>query len=174
VDLLGYSVSVDGDNMFLGALGDQDLGLGAGAVFVFSASGQDCPTLTADARVVSLSSGSPQSLSIGPGPGLAGQLYFLGGSISGVAPGFTISGVSVPLNPDGYSTFLLRNPGVPPLLNNFGVLDAAGTASAQFALPAGSDAALISLEVHHAFGVLDAATGTVSFASNPKAVRIVP
>ena len=111
-----------------------------------------CPTM------LSLSAGGVQSLALDVGAQHAGKLYFVLGTTSGTSPGLPVDGLLVPLNVDGYFLFTLANPGLRPLSGALGVVSGAGQGAASFALPAGTDASLAGLRVHHAAVVVPLAT----------------
>ncbi|MEM7306399.1 MAG: aryl-sulfate sulfotransferase [Planctomycetota bacterium] len=120
----------------------------------------------------SLSAGGQVELDLVAGVKHAGLFYVLLGSTSGTEPGITAGGVTLPLNPlDGYFLLSLTNPVVDPYV---GQLNAAGTATATFKLPAGTDPGLAGLIAHHAYGVLNPLTGQVFLASNPEPLLLVP
>jgi hypothetical protein len=82
--------------------------------------------------------------------------------------------MAIPLNPDPYFTYTLTHVGQPPLAGGAGLLGPTGGATASFALPAGSPPALVGVVGNHAFVLVDLATLTVTFASNPAEVLLVP
>ncbi|MDF1800512.1 MAG: DUF1028 domain-containing protein [Planctomycetota bacterium] len=79
------------------------------------------------------------------GPGAAGAVYLLLGSLSGTSPGVQLAGGVLPLNPDALLDFTLLHPGPPLLPGSFGLLDGAGRASAALAAPAGTFSAFVGL-----------------------------
>ena len=86
------------------------------------------------------------------------------GSTSGTAPGFTVNGVNIPLNIDGYTISLLTSVGTGPFTDWVGVLDAQGNATASFPLP--PLPVLAGINMNHAYFTVHPALGTVSYASN--------
>ena len=72
------------------------------------------------------------------GPGAAGAPYLLLGSLSGTSPGVPLAGGVLPLVPDALLDFTLLHPGPPTLPGSFGILDAAGRATASLSGPAGA------------------------------------
>ena len=127
-----------------------------------------------DDAPLSVSAGGTQALTLAAGPRLAGSAYWTFGSISGDAPGFTIRGLTIPLNYDDYFFTTLVAPGATPLVNGIGVLDALGEASASIVLPPGGDPGLIGIDVHHAYVCYTLAPITLPFASNSIVVTLDP
>jgi len=126
----------------------------------------------APTRDISLSAGGTQDFILDAGPTHAGDIYLVLGSASGTSPGTPVgAGLILPLNYDGYTLFTINATNLPPLLNTFGSLDAAGTAQAQISLPPATSPSLAGLTLHHAFGTLGA-SGT--FVSNAVSLSLVP
>ena len=139
-------------------------------LFLFAAYGAPYP-LFSPTLEVSLSTGGTQSLKLDAGAAHAGDPYLLLGSVSGTTPGTVVGGTILPLNWDGYSLATLTLANQAPFLGTFGLLDAAGTAQAQLALPPGLDPYLAGVTIQHAF----LATGAAGvFASNPLPLTLVP
>ncbi len=161
--IFGFHVALDGTTVVLGApesasaateAGEVRVGrLAAGAILF------GCPV------TISLGAGGTQSLHVDAGASLAGFLYFVAGSASGVAPGFAVGPVAVPLNPDGYFLFTVSQPGAPPLVATFGTLDAAGRATASIAVPPGFDPSLAGAHLDHAALVIDPVSFKAQVAS---------
>jgi len=108
--------------------------------------------LSCDDHTLSLTTGGTRALSIDVGDAGANAPFALLGSMGGMAPGFPVAGVLLPLNPnDRYFMYTIANPNSPPLAGAYGVLDASGRAEASFALPAGLPASFVGVTVHHAF-----------------------
>ena len=107
-----------------------------------------------------LVAGSPQS----------GNLYFLGGSITGTSPGFQLGGVTVPLVYDAYT---VASAGSVLLPGSIGVLDANGRGTAMFDLPPLIGAGFTGTTFHHAYIVLDASL-TPTMASNARGILMNP
>lgn len=127
-----------------------------------------------DLASLSGSAGGTQQWAVDVGPGFAGQLYLVLGSLGGTQPGIPLApGVVLPLVSDAYFALTLANPNLPPLQNSLGELDGAGRAFPAFLLPVGS-AALAGLVAHHAVVTLDPAAPAVSSATNPVALDFTP
>lgn len=156
----------------------------AGSQGVFPATPQDGhvlvyraadPGLRADLNSISAATGGVQSLTLDAGACFAASTYLIAGTLSGTSPGQTSSGgLFVPLNPDSYFTSTIAQPGSGPLVGAVGVLDLLGVASAQFVVPAGLPPVFASLEVDHAYGLLDPLTGTLQLVSAPVALDMEP
>jgi hypothetical protein len=118
---------------------------------------------------LSLSKGGAQSFALDGGPGLAGRVYVVLGSLSGTQPGVAFSpGLVLPLNPDLYFDFLLNHPASGFFPGALGLLDASGRASASFGIPAQSNPVFTGLQLHHAW------LAPLSFASEPVGLRFEP
>jgi choice-of-anchor B domain-containing protein len=134
------------------------------------------PLLSSVIPVISVRRGGEQQLSIDAGVARAGHAYLLLGSFSGTTPGVSLPRAVVPLNLDAYMRFTFRHRNTAPLHDTFGTLDEAGRAHAVFALPPGSDPALVGLTVFHALLVFDGAIDPTSvvYVSDPVPLRFVP
>jgi hypothetical protein len=138
----------------------------ANEVFRIVADGQ---TFTPDGCDISISGGGVQDWTLEPGAGFAGAFYFVGGSLTGTS-GIPAGSVVVPLTLDFYTIHTLSNPNMVPLINTFGTLDGAGTASASFDIPGGVlPPSLVGTRAYHAFVTLNASFVADS-ASNPVAL----
>lgn len=124
---------------------------------------------------ISLSGGGSQSWLIDFGPDFGGQLYWVGGSVSGTLPGFPLApGVLMPLNFDPYLQSRIAKPLGGPLQFPVGFLGGAGTSAfSAFTIPAGVDPTLAGVTVHHSVVSFDA-FNVASFASNAIPVFLVP
>ncbi|MEM7306305.1 MAG: VCBS repeat-containing protein [Planctomycetota bacterium] len=124
---------------------------------------------------VSLSAGGQQAFQLDAGPGQAGTTYWIAGSFTGTSPGFSLFGVDVPLNPDGYFLATVNQPGAQTLVEPIGTLDADGASGApRLVVVPGSPPSLTGVTLHHAFLALDPATFSVGFASNAVALALNP
>ena len=171
-DTFGHAVDVEGSEVLIGAPNIATGEAGPGTAHLFSF--EPGPHLLADADAVSVSQGGIQNHQLGACAEHAGDLFLLAGSTTGTSPGFTFSGLPVPLNPDAYFLFTVNHPGTPPLAGSFGLLDAFGLAEASFSLPPGSAATLAGLVVNHAYAVLDGATLQLEAVSPAVAVLLDP
>lgn len=172
-DIFGYSADMSGDVAVVAARGDDDQGSNSGSAYVFDA--QPLSPAAGAPTTISLAAGGSQGLRLDAGYLHADELYLLLGSTSGTSPGFPIgAGLTLPLNPDFYFFLTLNNPNQPPVLNSFANLTAAGSSTATFTLPPGTDPNLAGATVFHAFGAIDPVTLQATFASNAVAVGLVP
>ena len=168
-DAIGAHVATDGD---LAALVDVASG-GQGGLFLMSASNTTCPTLESFPNKISVSAGGDLTLLLKAPLAEAGRTYFLAGSLSGNDPGFVLRGERVPLNPDFYFGFSLRNANSGPFSMTFGSLDAGARANATVTVPVGSSPSLAGLELFHAFVVFEGSIGgPISHVSNPTTVLL--
>jgi hypothetical protein len=166
LDSFSKSVGLSGDTLLLGSPGDDDLQDRVGAGYMLSALGLGCPDLYAEPQVIQLALGGRQNFTLRAAGG-AGDLYYMLGSTSGTAPGFSYGGFLLPLNPDPYFNVSLLNPNQPPLTASLGVLDGDGVGAAWFTLPPGMSPALSGISVDHAYGTFDSTTFQMTFASHP-------
>jgi len=132
-------------------------------------------SLWADGNALSVSAGGTIQWDLMAGSSQAGQQYFVLGSISGSAPGFTKNGLVVPLNWDVYSDFTLELANTPVLTDTFGTLDGNGRAVASLNLPAGLlPATAIGAVLHHAALAVNPGSSTVTWASNAVDLTLDP
>ncbi len=160
-----FAVTSGGDSTLLGPLDHVSKGL------AFAGGG-----LVASERSISVSAGGAQSMTICAGATHAGRPYVVLGSFSGTRPPLAVDAVLLPLVPDAYTYAALALANGPPFGGFFGVLDGAGGASAQLALPPLAAPALVGLIASHAVLAASVAAppyGAV-FASNAVGVRFVP
>ena len=130
--------------------------------------------LEIDGIAVSISERGTQTLRIDFGADNAGESYVVAGSQSGVFPGTMVGGVSVPLNFDKYSEFLLENSGAKMFTNFTGKLDDKGMATATITLPETLDANWISAVFFHSVVVFETKTGKPIEASNVTEIVLMP
>jgi hypothetical protein len=134
-------------------------------------------SLTADVVEIARWSGhewGTQTLMLDAGPSHAGQEFVFFGTMSGTEPGFTESGLTIPINPDAYTDILTRQPQLSPITPLHGFLDATGRATATFELVRRwRSETIVGETFHHAF-VLHDGLGQVVFVSNAVPVTILP
>ena len=130
--------------------------------------------LMADADSLSVAAGGTVNFSLFPPPEVDVDIYQLLGSTSGTAPGLLVDGLNLPLNVDSYTLYTLANPFTLPLSGGLGSLDANGTASATFTLPAAFDPVLVGLTVDHAYATFSFLSGTVTHTSNAVGITFTP
>ncbi|QDU67837.1 PQQ-dependent sugar dehydrogenase [Engelhardtia mirabilis] len=134
----------------------------------------DCPPLVSTWGGISVGSGGSTDFLLDAGAGQAGAIYLVLGSASGTAPGITLDGNLLPLNPDAYSTLTLTAPNLPPFTNTFSLLDGSGTAVASLDIPGGAlGVAAVGLTFNHAYLTLGGG-GTVAFTSNAVSLTLAP
>lgn len=126
--------------------------------------------LEADIPSVSVASGGTQTLSLDAGAAHAGRIYFVAGSMAGTSPGFPLGLVTLPLNYDVYTDFTLLAANSSVLVNTLGVLDGAGKATAQIAVPPGVNPNLVGTDPHHAYTLIL----PQDFTSNPVQLILNP
>jgi len=131
-------------------------------------------TLCADAYGVGSASGGAQVLTVDAGAANAGNLYLFVGSFSGTMPGLPLTPtVTLPLNYDPYLALLVGTFNTPILNPSIGTLDASGRASCTFTLPGGGLLPAGTLLDHAAIAV-DLSTFSITFASTPARVVVLP
>ena len=133
------------------------------------------PALDAWYERLSISSGGFQGLILDAGPAQAGGLYLVLGSASGTTPGLAVDGLNLPLNFDPYLNATLSNLNQGPYVRTLGFLDAKGRADAQIRIPRGAVSPNAAGTIlHHAFAVLDPATGALAFTSQAVPLELIP
>jgi len=131
------------------------------------------PSLTGAPQMLSVGAGGMQSFALSGGVELAGHFALLVGSISGTQPGLPLGpGLTVPLNFDPYTQFLVANPNSAVLPGSLALLPQTGASAAAWVMPAGAPPQLVGLELHHAWVAL--APAAVVFASNPVPLLLGP
>jgi hypothetical protein len=161
----------DGILGFAGSLGT-GLALGAWSNAAFDDwVGGTGETLTGAPASISMATGGAQALTLNAGAALAGNPYFLAGSVSGTSPGIPLLGETVPLNFDAYTNMTVTGGGG-VLFPVSGVVGPTGQGNANFILPALPS--LIGLQVNHAGLVLDLGTGTLLLVTNAASCDLVP
>ncbi|MHC5210526.1 MAG: aryl-sulfate sulfotransferase [Planctomycetota bacterium] len=132
-------------------------------------------TLWSDGPTMSVSAGGSVAFELIAGSAQAGQQYFVLGSVSGTAPGFSKSGVHVPLNWDVYTDLSLALANTAILTDTFGLLDGSGRASASFnTTPGLIPPAAIGLVLHHVALAVDPGTSKLTWASNAVETLLEP
>ena len=132
-------------------------------------------TLWADTEQLSASAGGAVGFDLIGGSAQAGQSYYLLGSVSGTSPGFTKSGVHVPLNWDVYTDLTLAFANTAVLTNTFGSLDGVGRASASLNLAPGLlPPTAVGAVLRHAFVAVHPASSQLTWASNAVDLLITP
>lgn len=137
-----------------------------------------CQGFSVDKDAISVSAGGTQNMTLNLGPGMAGQIYWIFGGVSGSTPGFNLGFTHVPINWDAYTAlcFKAKNAYISPS-QGIGALFADGTAKVKASLAAGSDPNFIGLEVRHAYVILfnGGSNGLVPvWASNPVVLTLKP
>ncbi|MBL8728472.1 MAG: metallophosphoesterase family protein [Planctomycetes bacterium] len=131
-------------------------------------------TLVRDQPRVSVAAAGRQDFHLAAGPAQANRYYVLAGSF-GTDPGFTLWGLYIPLNPDGWMDLTLQGANSSVYPNSVGQLDANGDANAAFVLPPMTDPVLVGVVVHHAYVVFTTlADGGLQMASNTVKLTFEP
>ncbi len=138
----------------------------------FPSSGS-CPTFSADVVEISLQAGGVQHMTLEPGGAFGGQAHLVLGSAFGTFPGTPVGAFTLPLNVDSYLLFTLNQPNTPPLANGLALLDAQGTSTADFVIPALTSPVFAGVILHHAFVVVDGSL-TVTHVSNAVPLTLIP
>lgn len=169
--LFGEAAALSNGRLLISADQDDTGATNAGAAMVF-----EIGALLHGAPKISLASGGASALLVRAGPARAGDLYVMFGSFSGTSPGTIdpVSGLTLPLVYDGYTSFLITNWGGGIVAPWFGLLDAHGAANAAFNVPMGANASLAGTTVHHAALVIDLTLFTAVEVTNAVAVQLAP
>jgi hypothetical protein len=173
-DFIGRDVATNGTLAALSAPGDDDEGPNRGAVYVMAPFGAPCRTFERFPTHVSVSSGGTLTMLLRAPQSEAGRAYLVGGSLTGLHPGFALGGHYVPLNPDSWFLFTLTQANGAVLGNTFGLLDAGADATATLTVPPGTTPALVGRKMHHAYLTLDFGPLAVRHASTPIVLRFLP
>ena len=127
----------------------------------------------ADVESVSLASGGTQTLEILAGLPHAGEHVLVLGSATGTTPGIPLgAGLVLPLTFDAYTSLFFLDVNATPVEGAFGLLDAAGRATARVVAPPGSDPSLVGGVLYHAYVSLF--FGTPTTVSQPLPLLLLP
>lgn len=170
---LGRSLALDGGVCVTGSIKSSTLLNGSfGAVHVIGVRASQLSVLTTEESSISLSSGGSQRLQLHACQQLAGQLYLIIGSATGTQPAKWIDGLALGLLPDFYMAASTIGANSAPFTNTLGLLNATGVANASIDVPAGLNAALLGVELHHAGLVFDfPGQGLVQLTTNSVPLR---
>ncbi len=130
--------------------------------------------MNANVETISVTNGGRQTLRVTTGPGCAGMLYLLFGSMSGTQPGFSLGQALIPVNPDPYFAWALAHLDHQLFTNPVGYLDAQGDAVIELYMHPISNPLLAGIEVHHAFAAYDFGQGKWLMAGNAVKVTLIP
>lgn len=130
--------------------------------------------LRSDTFSISQSAGGTINLTLEGTAARAGLDYWVLASASGNSPGVSyLGGVTIPLNPDFAHDQSIALVNTAVFTNSKGLLDASGNASTTINVAAGSlPAGFIGGQLSFAYGVVSG--GTVSYASNPVNIDVLP
>lgn len=169
--LFGAAVALSSGRALISADQDDAGATNGGAATVF-----ELGSLLHGTPTISLASGGSSALLLRAGPARAGNLYVLLGSFGGTSPGTVdpVSGLTLPLVYDAYTSYLINNWGGTLVAPWFGLLDAHGAANAAFTVPVGSNASFAGITVNHAALVVDLSLFVAVEATNAAAVELVP
>jgi hypothetical protein len=112
------------------------------------------PDFLTSKRHLSNAKGGISQFTLKPGPSFAGDTYLILSGISGTWPGFSVSGIDVPLNPDAWTSIALTLVNTPLLQGFMGQIDASGEAKAKFDFPGTELPEVIGLPMHFCYVVL--------------------
>jgi sugar lactone lactonase YvrE len=160
------ALSADGHELYVASTSSTDVDKGDLVLDRYAV-----PTLAALPEHISVLQGGTQTYSLRADGPFAGDYHVLGGSLSGMAPGFALGVLQVPLNLDAY-TFASISQGS-PVAGGIGVLDAQGLSTASLHVAPGALSTLVGLVAHHAFVAIDSQSGSAAFASNPVRLELV-
>jgi hypothetical protein len=118
----------------------------------------------------SAASGGRIELSLVAGTERAGRPYWVGASFSGTTPGTAYHGLTIPLNWDFFSDYVIRNTNSAGFVDFRGSLDASGSAIAVIDTLGPISSAYAGVTAWFAFALTD----QWNFVSNAVAVQILP
>jgi len=151
----GQYIALAGD-LLVGTSDFADSGLGASYITSLADPVSCLGTSTLE---VELNPGVFQEMAYVGSAALAGNAYFVLGSLSGVSPGVTTQGVHIPLNIDVYTEVSILFANFAPFIQFQGTLDANGAANPRFEVPAGGlPASAVGVTLHHALLVVSGAS----------------
>ncbi|MHC4944134.1 MAG: hypothetical protein ACYTG7_14060 [Planctomycetota bacterium] len=124
---------------------------------------------------ISSKTGGTATFDIDAGIANGGKSYWLWMSVSGNYPGIKVSGMTVPLNWDGFLQFGLCYPNFPGSTGFIGKLDFFGIGQAQLTMPPDPQQLFMDVPFHFAY-VLTAPGPElpVSYVSTPVHIKYVP
>ncbi len=141
---------------------------------VASAGAAACQPLRARFQRLSVSQGGLQQLDLQFGSALANRAFALLGSAAGTWPGFSLDGVTIPLNLDGYLQWILGGAAVGLISPGVGLLGPSGEALIDLRLPPGAASQAAGLILHHAVVAIDPIWMIVRASSNAVPLELVP
>lgn len=166
----GSALALDGGRLLVGASEEEPDGIlgasGAAHEFVLG-------TLYQGKSHASLPGPDSQPHHLRATDARAGDFYYFVGTASGTSPGTldALSGITVPINVDAYTLFLLNSGGA-GLSSPIGVLDANGEAQSAYLMPGGLPPSFAGLELHYCYLIIDSTTFLFDQVSNPVRVRL--
>ncbi|MEO0852135.1 MAG: integrin alpha [Cyanobacteria bacterium J06648_11] len=170
---VGGAFDYDGDGVIDVLVGESKhsdpLAPGLGSFGLVSLSSSPVPFIASE-YVLSAGSGGVSQFRIEAGSAAVGGFYWILGSLSGSVSQISLGEVPIPLSLDAYLLFTLQNPNSGLLPFSFGPLDAMGSASASFVLPAGAP---LGINANHAY-VAFSADLQVLCSSCPLPLTTVP
>ena len=171
-DYFEFALGAEIDCNRNGFLDSVDLGGVTGTDFDGDGNQDACvaPPLNVDVTELSLSAGGAQTFTLTSPQ--AGDVFVMIGSLSGTSPGMMAGALSVPLNVDTYTIWLLNNLSSPALTNFVGVIS--GSDTSVLTVPAGYNPSLVGVVANHAYVTVDAGTGAFTTVSNPVPLTFVP
>lgn len=131
------------------------------------------PDLILEEWNIGVYSGGSVQMTLDAGPAHAGAHYVVAASF-GSFPGFTMSGVNVPLNMDMLFNYSRTHTNTPMFQNTMGVLDANGQATAKFDTRGSIDPSYLGTTFTFAFVLLSGPMQLpVTYASYPVLVNFI-
>ena len=124
--------------------------------------------LAADHSAFSVGLGATVNLYLRAGTSYGGRLFALAASGSGTAPGTPIGALTVPLNVDAVTNFVIANWNTPLFTNFAGTTDAMGAAVATINIPPFMIGGAINLDFAGAL------VTPVDFATNAVHITLLP
>jgi hypothetical protein len=128
------------------------------------------PPLTANIATIPVGAASSVVFGLHAGAPNGGRLYLLVGTASGTMPGVPLGAVTLPINLDAVTFFVLENTNMPSFANFFGSTGPTGEASASIALPALGNPSVVGVVLHFAYLLIN----PIDFASNAVPIVLAP
>lgn len=128
-----------------------------------------------DVMNVKCSSGGTVNFSLDAGASNANKDYWIWMTLSGTYPGFTFSGIPVPLNQDILFQTGLSYPLLPGTTGFFAALDGAGQATASVDMPVDRPHAMMNIPINFAYVLLSPGpSAPITYASLPVLIKYIP
>jgi len=169
-DYFGSSIAIDNGVVAVGAIGDEDNGADSGSAYLGAVMGGE-GDLSIDTSVVGADQGGTVNFTLDADTANGNRNYLLLGSVTGTSPGTLLPGglVTIPLNRDWFTDYILARLNTAVFSNFWGTLDAAGEATASLNAPP-LQPVWIGKILHFAYAL----NNPWDYASSAVAIEVVP